>query len=88
MAIVPKVIIRDGTLIIVTPIPFRKPQKVPAKKVKIITIKEELLSTNNPPKAHEKAAIEPTDKSISPSIITMVMPKAMIPKTITVLIIF
>ena len=120
IAIVPKVIIRDGTLMIVTPIPFKKPQKVPAKRVKIITIKEELLSTNKPPNAHENAAIEPTDKSfkdaikcaqegdfdgfvavgggssmdtakdksISPSIITIVIPKAMMPNTITVLIMF
>ena len=41
-----------------------------------------------PPKAQEKAAMEPTDKSISPSIITIVIPKAMIPRTITVRIIF
>ena len=88
MAIVPKVIISEGTLIIVTPIPFKKPQKAPAKRVKIITRNEELLSTNKPPNAHEKAAIEPTDKSISPRIITIVIPKAMIPKTITVRIMF
>ena len=88
IAIVPNVIIREGTLIIATPIPFKKPQKVPAKRVNVITRKEELVSTNKPPNAHEKAAIDPTDKSISPRIITMVMPKAMIPRTITVLIIF
>ena len=88
IAIVPKVIIKDGTLIIATPIPFINPQKAPAKTVRIITSKEELLSTNKPPNAHEKAAIEPTDKSISPSIMTIVIPKAMIPKTITVLIMF
>jgi hypothetical protein len=73
---------------IVTPIPFKKPQKVPAKRVKIITVKEELVSTNKPPNAQEKAAIEPTDKSISPRIMTIVIPKAIIPKTITVRIIF
>tara|TARA_Y100001936_G_C16003781_1_gene629433 strand:+ start:598 stop:1026 length:429 start_codon:yes stop_codon:yes gene_type:complete len=85
---VPNVIINEGTLIIVTPMPFKNPQKVPARRVKIITRNEELLSTNKPPKAHEKAAIDPTDKSISPRIITIVIPKAIIPKTITVLIIF
>ena len=86
IAIVPKVIIKDGTLTIATPIPFKNPQKAPAKRVKKITRNEELLSTNKPPKAHEKAAIDPTDKSISPRIITMVIPNAMMPKTITVLI--
>ena len=63
-------------------------KKIIAKRVKIITRKEELLSTNKPPNAHEKAAIEPTDKSISPRIINIVIPKAMIPKTITVRIMF
>ena len=33
-----------------------------------ITKKEELLSTNKPPNAQENAAIDPTDKSISPRI--------------------
>ena len=53
-----------------------------------ITNKEEFESTNISPNAHEKAAIDPTDKSISPKIITIVIPNAIIPKTITVLIIF
>ena len=75
-------------MIKVTPRPFKKPQSKPASNVKIITVVEEPLSTNNPPKAHEKAAIEPTDKSISPTIITIVIPKAIIPKTITVLMMF
>ena len=88
IAIVPKVMIKDGTFMNATPIPFIKPQKRPARSVKEITIIEESESTNIPPKAQEKAAIDPTDKSISPRIITIVIPNAIMPKTITVLIMF
>ena len=87
---VPIVATIEGIPILVTSTPFTNPANIPSEVANINAIKK-LPSVDViiiPNMRDVIPTIDGNDKSISPSIITIVIPKAMMPKTITVRIIF